>query len=309
MLEQMASSVINLGIAMATPLALASLGEVYSERAGMINLGIEGIMLMGAFLGFHFTYVTGNLLVGYLMGIAVGLALGLLLAFMTVTLRVNQVIAGMGIYFFGFGLSDFLYKTLYGKEYVTIHKSIQIPIPGLSGIPVLGEGLFRQYPMVYLSYVLIPLMWYLLYNSRWGLWLRSVGENPKAADTMGVNVFRVKYLALMLGSSLAGLAGAFLCLGITGVFFENLTFGMGFIAIGLVYFGKWDPLRAWAGTLIFGFTWSISTTLQEFFIKAGYPGMTYFLLMLPYIAVIVALIAVSRGARAPKFLGIPYSRE
>ncbi len=303
------ASVINLGVAMATPLALASVGEVYNERAGIINLGIEGIMLMGAFIGFHLTYISGNPLYGYLAGIAIGAILGLLLAFMTITLRVNQVIAGMGIYFFGLGLSDFLYRTIYGKEYVSIPKSVQIPIPGLSQIPVLGFGLFTQYPAVYLTYVLIPLLWYMLYNSRWGLSVRSVGENPKAADTMGIDVFRVRYLTLIFGSALAGLAGATLCLEITGVFFENLTFGMGFIAIGLVYFGKWDPLRAWAGTLIFGFTWSISTTLQETFVKAGYPEMTYFLLMLPYIAVIIALIAVSRGAKAPKYLGIPYSRE
>jgi len=302
-------SVINLGIVMATPLALASVGEVYSERAGIINLGIEGIMLLGAFLGFHITYLTGNILLGYLSGIAVGMVLGLILAFLVVTLRLNQVIAGMGIYFLGFGLSDFIFRTIYGAKHVTIPKSTQVPIPGLSAIPIIGEGLFHQYPMVYLTYIFIPLLWFILYKTKWGLWLRAVGENPKAADTMGVDVFKVKYLALIFGSSLAGLAGAFLCLGVTGVFYENLTFGMGFIAIGLVYFGKWDPLRAWAGTMIFGFTWSISTTLQEYFIKMGRPEMTYFMLMLPYIVTIIALVAVSRGARAPKSLGIPYSRE
>ncbi len=308
MIENIAS-VINLGIAMATPLALASLGEVYAERAGLINLGIEGIMLMGAFMSFHVTYLTGNPLVGYVSGLAIGVLLGLLLAAITITLRVNQVIAGMGVYFLGFGLSDFLYKTLYGEVYVTISKAPQVAIPGLSNIPVIGQALFNQYPAVYLTYVLIPVMWYLLYRSVAGLSVRSVGENPKAADTMGINVFLVKYLALILGSALAGLAGASLCLEITGVFFENLTFGLGFIAVGLVYFGKWDPLRAWAGALIFGFTWSVSVTLQDVLTKAGHPEMTYFMLMLPYIVIIASLVIMSRGAKPPKYLGVPYTRE
>ncbi len=303
------SSIINLAIAMATPLALAGLGEVYSERSGVLNLGVEGIMLMGAFTAFHFTYLTGNIIVGYITAILIGLALGLLKALLSISLKVNQVIAGMGIYFLGFGLSDFLYRTIYGAEYVTVQKSVQISVPLLSSIPLIGPALFKQYPVIYLTYVLIPLAWFILYRTRWGLALRAVGENPRVADTLGVNVFRVRYLAVLFGSSMAGFAGAFLCLGVVGLFYENLTFGMGFIAIGLVYFGKWDPLRMWAGSLIFGSAWSISTFLQDYFVKAGYPAATYFLLMIPYIVVIVSLVAVSRRARAPAALSIPYTRE
>ena len=303
------TSVLNLTIVMATPLALAGVGEVYCERSGVLNLGIEGIMLMAAFLSFYSTYVTGSLLVGYLAGVLIGLALGLLMAFLSITLRVNQVIAGMGIFFLGFGLSDFLYRSIFGEEYVTIEKSVQIPIPGLSDVPVVGGALFNQYPAVYLSYVLIPLLWYMLYRSRWGLSLRAVGENPRAADTLGVNVILVRYLAVLFGSALAGLAGSFLCLGVVGLFYENLTFGMGFIAIGLVYFGRWDPLRTWAGSLVFGLAWSVSTTLQDYFTRMGYPSATYFLLMLPYLVIIAALILASRQARAPAALTIPYTRE
>ena len=309
MMGSFIGSIINLAITMTTPLALASVGEVYVERAGMINLGIEGIMLMGAFSGIHITYLTGNSVYGYLMGVLIGLVLGLLLAILMITFKVNQVIAGMGIYFLGFGLSDFLYETIYGHKYITIPKPSQISLPGLSNIPVIGPGLFIQYPSVYLSYMLIPLMWYLLYRSAVGISLRSVGENPRAADSMGVNVYLVKYLALITGSALAGLAGAALSLEITGLFFENMTFGLGFIAIGLVYFGKWDPIGAWEGSLIFGFTWSISVTLQEVVRSIGHPEMTYFMLVLPYIAIIIGLIAMSRRARAPKQLGIPYRRE
>lgn len=303
------SSMLNLAIAMATPLALAGLGEVYSERSGVLNLGVEGIMLMGAFVSFHFAFLTGSLAVGYVMAILTGLILGLLMSFLSITLRVNQVIAGMGIYFLGFGLSDFLYRTIYGREYVTIAKAAQIPIPVLSEIPVIGPALFKQYPTIYLTYLLIPLAWYVLYKTRWGLSIRSVGENPRVADTLGVNVFHVRYLAVLFGSAMAGFAGAFLCLGVVGLFYENLTFGMGFIAIGLVYFGKWDPLRTWAGSLIFGLSWSISTTLQEYLTRAGYPSATYFLLMIPYIVIILALVTVSRKARAPASVTIPYTRE
>jgi len=303
------TSVLNLTIVMATPLALAGVGEVYCERSGVLNLGIEGIMLMAAFLSFYSTYVTGSLLVGYLAGVLIGLALGLLMAFLSITLRVNQVIAGMGIFFLGFGLSDFLYRSIFGEEYVTIEKSVQIPIPGLSDVPVVGGALFNQYPAVYLSYVLIPLLWYMLYRSRWGLSLRAVGENPRAADTLGGSVILVRYLAVLFCSALAGLAGSFLCLGVVGLFYENLTFGMGFIAIGLVYFGRWDPLGTWAGSLVFGLAWSVSTTLQDYFTRMGYPSATYFLLMLPYLVIIVALMLASRQARAPASLTIPYTRE
>ncbi|RLG46962.1 MAG: ABC transporter permease [Thermoproteota archaeon] len=303
------TSILNLTLVMATPLALAGVGEVYCERSGVLNLGIEGIMLMAAFLSFYFAYVTGSLLVGYLVAVLVGLAMGLLMAFMSITLRVNQVIAGMGIFFLGFGLSDFLYRSIFGEEYVTIAKSVQVPIPVLSDVPLIGGALFKQYPAVYLSYVAIPLLWYMLYRSRWGLSLRAVGENPRAADTLGVNVVLVRYLAVLFGSAMAGLAGGFLCLGVVGLFFENLTFGMGFIAIGLVYFGRWDPLRTWAGSLVFGLAWSVSTTLQDYFTRMGYPSATYFLLMLPYLVIIAALILASRQARAPAALTIPYTRE
>ncbi len=266
-------------------------------------------MLMGAFISFYCTYTTGSLLLGYLSAITVGMALGALMGFLSITLKVDQVIAGMGIFFLGFGLSDFLYRSIFGEKHVTIEKSAQFLIPGLSKIPIIGRGFFNQYPAVYLSYILIPLMWFILYRSRWGLSLRAAGENPRAADTLGVNVPLVRYLATILGSGLAGLAGGFLCLGVVGLFFENLTFGMGFIAIGLVYFGKWDPLRTWAGSMIFGFSWSIATTLQEYLARIGYPSATYFLLTLPYLTIILALIAVSRGTRAPPALGIPYRRE
>jgi len=306
---ELITSILNLMVVTATPLALAGVGEVYSERAGVLNLGLEGIMLMGAFLSFYYTYKTGSCLIGYLASLLVGIILGLLMAFMSVTLKLNQVIAGMGIFFLGFGLSDFLFRSIFGAEHVMIKKSAQVGLPILSKIPVVGGAFFKQYPMAYLSYILIPVMWFMLYKSRWGLSLRAVGENPRAADTLGVNVYLVRYLAVIIGSALAGIAGGFLCLAVVGLFFENLTFGMGFIAIGLVYFGKWDPLRTWAGSLLFGFAWSVSTTLQEVFTKMGYPSATYFLLMIPYLSIILALIAVSRGTRSPSALAVPYRRE
>ena len=306
---EMASSIINLAIVMSTPVAIASVGEVFSQRSGVVNLGVEGIMLMGAFLSFHLSYITNNLLLSYIVATAVGTLLALLHAFLTVTLRLDQTISGMGIYFLGFGLSDFLYKVLYGTKYVSISKANPISIPILSSIPIVGYSFFNQYPSVYTLYLLLPAGWFILEKTKYGLYMKAVGENPRVADSLGVNVVLYRYINVAFGGALAGLAGASLCLDITGLFYENLTMGMGFIAVGLVAFGKWSPLRAFAGSLVFGFTWSISSTLQTYFQRIGLASYVYLLLMLPYLAVIAALVVMSRKARGPGSLGQPYYRE
>ncbi|MEM4947218.1 MAG: ABC transporter permease [Thermosphaera sp.] len=306
---ELAQSIIGLGLVMSAPVAISSLGEVFSERSGLINLGIDGIMLMSAFVSFHTVFITGNILMGYLLGIATGIMLGLLLGFFTIILRFNQVVAGMGLYFLGFGLSDFLYRALYADKIVFIPKTSTLKIPLLSELPLIGGALFNQYPGVYLMFILTVIMHFILYYTRVGLWVRALGENPRACDVAGINVTSYRLFSLALGSALAGLAGAILCLEITGIFYENLTYGMGFIAIGLAYFGKWDPSRSLLGSLIFGVTWSIGISLQDVFIKIGRPEMTYFMIMLPYLAVLLSLLAISRGARPPASLGKPYYRE
>lgn len=307
--QDMVSSIINLAILMSTPIAIASVGETFAQRSGVVNLGVEGIMLIGAFLAFHFVNVTGNMALSYLVVAFVGCLMGLLHAFLTVTLRVNQTISGMGVYFLGFGLSDYLYKAIYGLKYVPIPKATPTPIPGLSSIPVIGYGLFTQLPSVYILYVLLPVSWFILEKTKYGLYTKAVGENPRVADSLGVNVSLYRYINVMIGGALAALAGSALCLDITGLFYENLTMGMGFIAVGLVAFGKWSPIRAFVGSLVFGFTWSISSTLQTYFQRVGLSSYIYLLLMLPYLAVVIALVLMSRRARGPASLGQPYFRE
>lgn len=302
-------SIINLAIVMATPIAMASIGEVFSERSGVVNLGVEGMMLMGAFTSFHTAYLTNNLPLAYLVAVVTGILMALIHAFLSITLRVDQTISGMGLYFLGFGLSDFLYKTIYGSQYVSINKTSMIPIPLLSQIPVLGYGLFTNYPLTYFTLLSVFLAWFLINKTRFGLHTRAVGENPRVADSLGINVSTYKYVSVVIGGAFAGLAGAFLCIDINGLFYENMTLGMGFIAVGLVAFGRWSPLRAYAGSLIFGFTWSISSTLQGYFQQAGFSQYVYALLMLPYLAVIIALIMMSRKAKGPAWLGLPYYRE
>ncbi|MEZ0394110.1 MAG: ABC transporter permease [Desulfurococcaceae archaeon] len=303
------SSIVQLGVMYATPLALASSGEVISERAGVINLGIEGIMLMSAFVGVHVAYVSGDAVLGYLIGTLAGAALGLLLALLSVIFRLDQVIAGMGIYFLGFGLSDFLFRSIYGTTTVYVTPLPRIGVPLLDDVPVIGQGFFVHDPVVYLSYAVVALTWLFVFRTKWGLALRAVGENPKAADSMGINVTKTKVLAVVACSSLAGLAGAQLGIGVTNTYYENLTYGMGFIAVGLVYFGRWEPVRAFVGALIFGLAWSVASTLQPYFIGIGRPEMSYLLLMLPYLLIVIFLVIISRGTKGPAWLGRPYFRE
>lgn len=305
---ELIQSIIGLGLTMSAPVAISSLGEVFGERSGVINLGIDGIMLMSAFMSFHAVFLSGDLLLGYAAGILTGVVLGLLLGLFEVILRFNQVVAGMGLYFLGFGLSDFLYRALYADKIIFIPKTPTLRIPVLSEIPVIGRAFFNQYPGVYLMFLLTGLFWFIIYGTRIGLWIRALGENPKACDVAGINVTLYRLASLVVSSAMAGLAGTILCLEITGLFYENLTYGMGFIAVGLAYFGKWDPLRSLSGSLIFGISWSLGISLQDVFIKMGRPEMTYFMVMLPYLAVLLSLLVISRGARPPASLGKPYYR-
>ncbi|MGC9181262.1 ABC transporter permease [Thermogladius sp.] len=308
-LDRVVSSILSLGVTLSTPLAIAGIGEVISERAGVIDLGIDGIMLLGAFIGFHVSLQTGNPYLGYLAGVGVGVLMGLILAVLSVYLKLNQAITGMGLYFLGFGLSDFFYRTIYGEKEVYLPPPTPLSVPVLANIPVIGPSLFQQFDMVYFMYALVPLAWLLINRTKLGLWIRSVGENPKAADAMGVNVSMIQTVSVLVGAGLAGLAGAFLSIGITQVFYENLTYGIGFIAIGLVYFGKWSPVRTFAGALLFGLSWSVAISTQSYFNAIGRPDLVYFLLALPYLIITLALVIVSRQARGPKWLGRPYIRE
>jgi simple sugar transport system permease protein len=298
--------ILQATIRLATPILLTALGEVFTERAGILNLGLEGVMLMGALAGFLGTYWTNNLWAGVLAAIIVGILFGLLMGFMSVTAKVNQVVAGVGITILGSGLSTLLFRLSFGLRTVPpqipIFKNISIPL--LSKIPALGEIFFDHNILVYLALLLVPVTALVLYRTRFGLAVRSVGENPDAADTRGINVDHTRYLALIIGGALAGLGGAYLAIGNLGLFWTNMTSGRGYIAIAVVVFSRWDPFRSLLGALLFGFANALQLTLQT--LNAPIPSEV--LLMLPYVVTIIVLVIISRQAEFPAAYCVPYHR-
>jgi len=301
------SELIAAIIALSVPMAFAALGEVISERAGVINLGTEGVMLVGAISAFSISFFQHDNLFGVLVGGACGALMGLLLAFVSISLRQDQVLSGLGIYFLGVGLSGFLYDIFFSQIGSTIRISglPELPIPLLSQIPVIGDSLFSQDIIEYLAFVMLILVVILVGRTTFGLNIRAVGENPSAADTLGVSVTKIRYAAVIIGATLAGVGGAYLALSSHAFQAENITAGRGFIAVAMVYFGKWRPARAFFGTFLFGAAY----LLGAFFQVVGSIIPYYFLLMVPYVLTLVVLVGIARGARPPSALGVPYNRE
>lgn len=291
------------GIRLATPYLYASIGETFGQRSGVLNLGVDGIMLMGAFSGFYAVFLTGNLWLGLLAAILVGGLLGLATAFINVTLQAEQGISGIGIYLFGLGMSDLLFQKLINNV-ETVSGFPELPIPFLSQIPVIGRIFFSQNMMVYGAYLMVPLAWFVLNKTTLGLKIQAVGENPEAADSLGVSVAGVRYLTVTLGGVLSGVAGASLSIALLNVFQQNLTNGLGFIAVALVYFGGWRPTWVLFGSLLF----SLVNALQVWVQVIGIPIPSDIAVMLPYIMTILVLIVSAGRVRAPKALTKPYER-
>ncbi|HHS96654.1 MAG TPA: ABC transporter permease [Chloroflexi bacterium] len=291
----------------ATPLLLAAIGETYIERSGVLNLGIEGMMFFGAFVGFFVADVTGSLWTGFWAAVLSGILAGLLMALFSVTFGVNQHVSGLGITLLLSGLSLFAFRLKYGGR--TVPPSIE-PFPQLSpfkGIPVL-ETLFEQYLFTYIAFlVIVPLAWWLLYRTSFGLNIRAVGENPEAADAAGVNVFLIRYVALAIGGGLIAAGGAFLSLAQLGAFTHGVVSGRGWVALALVIFGNWDPVKVMWGALIFGGTFALQLRLQAMGLNLPVPYETF--LALPYIVTIIALVIAGRNATYPAALLKPYRRE
>jgi len=291
----------------AAPLLLAALGETYNERAGILNLGIEGTMFLSAFVGFYATDVTGSLWMGLLAAIICGILAGLLMALFSVTFGVNQHVAGLGITLLASGLALFAFRLLYGGR--ATPPAVE-PFPRISpfvGVPLLSI-VFEQYLLTYITFlVVVPVAWWVLYRTSFGLNVRAVGENPEAADAAGVNVFRIRYLALSIGGGLIGASGAFLSLAQLGAFTHGIVSGRGWVAIALVIFGNWDPLKVMVGSLIFGGTFALQLRLQAMGLNLPIPYETF--LALPYIVTIVALVIAGRNAAYPAALLKPYKRE
>lgn len=292
------------GIRLATPYLYAAIGESIGQRSGVLNLGVEGQMLLGAFAAFYVVQTTGNLWLGVLAAMLVGAAMGLAMALVTVSLHAQQGISGIGFYLFGLGLSDLLFQKLVGTV-DTVKGFPPIHIPILSDIPGIGEIFFSQNLLVYGAYLLVPLAWFLLNKTTLGLKIHAVGESPEAADSLGVSVARIRYLTITLGGTLSGIAGASLSIALLNVFQQNMTSGLGFIAVALVYFGAWRPLGVLGGALLF----SMINSLQLWIQVLGIPIPSDIAVMLPYVLTILVLVATVSRVRAPSALTKPFERE
>jgi simple sugar transport system permease protein len=295
----------------ATPLLYATIGEVYSERSGVLNLGIEGIMFLGAFVGFaaaaqaHAAGWEAYLWVGLAAAMLAGLLMALLMAFLTVTLGLNQHVAGLGITLLCTGLSLFGFRLVFGERDVLPRIDPFTQINPFSQIPILAP-IFSQYLLTYIAFlVLVPLSAWVLYRTHFGLQLRAVGENPEAADAAGINVFRIRYIALAIGGILMAIGGAFLALAQLGAFSPGIIAGRGWVCIALVIFARWDPLRAMAGALLFGGVFALQLRLQTQGFRLPYE----LLLALPYLITILALAIAGRQAPYPGAYLKPYRRE
>lgn len=290
-------------VRLATPYLYAAIGEMISEISGVLNLGVDGIMLLSAYGAFFIALQTGNLWLGLFVGVILGLLMGLLMAFISVTLKAEQGISGIGLYMFGLGLSSLLFKTTIGTV-KTIEGFQPVKIPLLGDIPVIGEVLFNQSLPVYGAFLLVPLAWFILDKTTWGLRLKAVGQTPAAADSLGVHVDRTRYVGTCIGSMLAGLAGASLSLALVNLFQENVTAGLGFIAVALVPFGGWRPLGILLGALLFSVVSAFQLWMQV--LGIGIPSDVA--VMLPYLLTIIALAFTVSRVRGPAALNKPFER-
>jgi general nucleoside transport system permease protein len=305
-------SILATSLPLTVPILYASVGEVYAERSGVLNMGIEGVMSLSAFISLWTTFSTGSYLYGLLAGIAAGAAMGVLHSFATVRIGINQLIAGLMIYFVALYIGDFGYVIVTKTTYLHVRPILPVHISILSNLPVVGPILFSQNILVYLSFAVAIVAGLVLYKTTWGLKIRAVGENPEASDAAGINVNLVRHICVILGACLAGLAGASLVLGYLGLYAtgDTLVAGRGWIAIVVVIFARWSPYKAIAGAWVFGLGYSIAAIFigSGIFSSLG-TASGYFLLAIPYIFAIIFILIFHRGTKSPSSLTVPYKRK
>ena len=293
-------------VRMAAPLTFTAVGETYGERTGVINIGLEGLMLIGAVAAYAVAFASGSIWLGVLAAGLAAMVFGMLFGVVTITLGANQIVAGAALNLVGLGLSSFVYRAFFGN---VTDRAIQpleaVKIPLLSQIPVLGPVLFEQNVLVYTALLLAPLAALVLNRTMLGLAIRSVGEHPKATATAGLSVIGLRYGAVAFGALLAGVGGAYLSVAYANQFVENMVAGRGFIALAIVVFGRWSPLGALWASLLFGFTFALQLRLQAANIQIAYQ----FLQILPYVATIAAMILLRGQSAQPKALGVPYTER
>lgn len=310
------TALLTSGLRLAIPIFLAALGEIITERGGVLNLGLEGIMLVGALAGFMATFYVEQSAspawqalapwLGILAGILAGMAMGLVMAVLTVSWHTDQVITSITLVILGQGLTTYIYRQQFSSLTARIVGFESWPIPGLSHLPFLGEIFFNHDIMTYLSSVILLGGWFFLYQTTWGLKIRATGEHPAAADTSGVNVSLTRYSAVLIGAALTGLGGAVLTVAQLHIFNEGITAGRGWIAVALVIFARWRPGLAFLGAFLFG----IATALQFRIQALNLENVPYeILLMLPYLLTILVLLRGSHKSEAPAALGTPYVKE
>ena len=292
----------------ATPIALAALSGMYSERSGVVNIGIEGMMLVGAFTSVVAASVTDSMLLGVIGGIMAGMVFGLLHAVLSIRFKVDQIVSGAGIIILALGLTSFLHRTVLELNTELNSPGPAIPaklIPILGEIPVIGPLLFNQSPIIYALFVMIIATRIIMNQTRWGLRTRSVGEHPRAADTLGINVFKTRYVSVLISGAIAGLAGTYMAIGAAGRFNEGMTAGKGFLGLAAMIFGNWNPGGAFFGSLIFGFfdSWQEKLSILQVEIPVELIGMA------PYLATMVVLAGFVGRSRMPAADGQPYEKE
>jgi simple sugar transport system permease protein len=297
------TGILNTMVSLATPFLYAALGETITQSSGVVNLGVDGIMLLSAFAAFAVTLATGSLWLGLLAAATVGLAMGLLMSLVSVTLKAEQGVSGIGLYMFGLGMSSLLFKVTIGTV-KTVAGFPPVKIPLLGDIPFLGSILFHNNILVYGAFLLVPAVWWMLAKTTLGLKIKSVGQNPAAADSVGIGVDRIRYLSVCMGSVLAGIAGASLSISLLNLFQDNLTAGQGFIAVALVYFGGWSPVGVLGGALLFSVVNSFQLWMQVLGVKIS----ASVAVMLPYLLTIAALTVTVNRMRQPAALNKPFER-
>jgi general nucleoside transport system permease protein len=312
MLESILSQAFLIGVVagairVASPILLAAVGEIYAERSGLINVGVEGQMLTGALFGFLGAYYSGNQAVGLVVGSLSGALIAAMVGFLCVSLFANQVVTGVATNLFCLGMTTYAYRALFGITMgIPTTQTMQAAhIPVLSDLPVLGPIIFQQKLYVYITFLIAGIAAVVLYKTTWGLNVRAAGEHPSAAETAGVSVVATRYQCILLGGLLAGLGGAMLSVGEVGYFTQNMSSGRGFIGLAIVVFGAWDPLKAVGAALLFGVADALQRSLQA--VGVGLPPQL--MLSIPYLLPIVALAFASGKSRAPAMLGTPYNRE
>lgn len=292
-------------VRMATPLLLTGLGGLFSAKSGIVSMFLEGFMLVGAFMGFLGSVLTGSAYLGILFAIAGGMLMGLIMAVLAVSGRANQTILGVGINIFALGITSYFQSVLFGSKRPTnVSVFYDIPIPGLSKIPYIG-AIFNNSLFVYVAFLLVPAVWYVLYRTPAGLAIRAVGENPDSVATLGGNVIKIRYCCLLTAGALAGLGGASLTIGQTGQFMENISSGRGYIALAAMIFGRFSPVGVLIGSLLFGFADGLQLRMQT----AGTAIPYQLLSMMPYVVTILALVVFVKKSMAPAAMGRPYTKQ